>query len=95
MALGLRKLKPNVRIPAIILSALGLFAIPVGTIIAIYMLYLLGSAKGRTVFSEEYAQVIAATPHIKYRSSIIVRIFLWLILALIILALGIPFFARR
>lgn len=95
VALGLRKLNPKARGPAILLSALGLVAIPIGTIISIYMLYLLGSAKGRTVFSAEYAQVIAATPHIKYRSSLVMRIFLWLILALIVLGVLLFLFTGR
>jgi hypothetical protein len=35
------------------------------------------------VFSDEYHEIIAQTPHIKYRTSIIVKIFLFFLLALI------------
>jgi hypothetical protein len=38
------------------------------------------------VFSEEYQRVIAETPHIKYRTSIVVWILLGLLLLLIAIA---------
>jgi hypothetical protein len=84
VGIGLRKLKRWARIPAIIISVLGLFAIGFGTLINGYILYLLACKKGVMVFSEEYQHIIAETPHIKYRTSIIV----WILLAFVILALG-------
>ncbi len=84
LAVGLRKLKRVVRIPTMILAGIGLLGFPVGTIISAYILYLLGSQKGVQVFSDEYAEVIAATPHIKYRSSKLVIGLLILIVALIV-----------
>lgn len=84
---GLRRLKPSARVPATLLSCLGLLGFPVGTLINGYILYLLHSKKGRTVMSAEYAQVIAQTPHIKYKTSLIVWIFLGLVVALVVFGL--------
>ncbi len=80
---GLRGLKSRARIPAVILAVIGLLGFPVGTLINGYILYLLLSAKGTMVFSDEYKQIIADTPDIKYRTSIIVWIFLGLLVALV------------
>ena len=80
---GLRKLRRNVRVPAMILAGFGLLGFPVGTIISAYILYLLGSQKGVQVFSDEYAQVIAATPHIKYKLSIVTKVFLVILVVLL------------
>jgi hypothetical protein len=60
--------------------------VPIGTLINAYILYLVFSRKGRTILSEDYQQVIAATPHIKYKTSIIVWIFLGLLVALLAIA---------
>jgi hypothetical protein len=81
VGLGLRKLRPWTRIAAGILSGIGLIAFPLGTLINGYILYLLFSKKGSTVFSADYQRVIADTPHIKYRTSILV----WIVLGLLVL----------
>ncbi len=83
VGLALRRLKPWSRIVAGIFSGIGLLGFPVGTLINAYILYLLFSRKGGTVFSEDYKAVIAQTPHVKYRTSIVVWIFLGLLLLLI------------
>jgi len=83
---GVRKFRPWARILGCVISAIGLLGFPVGTVINVYILYLFLSKKGRTIFSPEYQDVIAATPHIKYRTSIVVWIFLALVLALILFA---------
>lgn len=80
--IGLRRLKRTVRIPAAILATLGLLGFPIGTLISIYLLYLLFSEKGRFVVSEDYKEIIALTPHIKRKTSIVV----WIVLALFLLA---------
>ena len=80
---GLRKLQRKVRVPAMILAGIGLIGFPVGTIISAYILYLLGSQKGVQVFSDEYAQVIAATPHIKYKLSIVTKVVLVILVVLV------------
>ncbi len=89
--IGLRRLKPWARIAGTIVSVIGLLGFPIGTIISGYILYLLWGKKSRTLFTPEYQDVIAATPHIKYKTSIIVWILLGLIVLLIALAIIIPF----
>ncbi len=85
-AVSLWKLRPWARIVAIILSVIGLIGFPIGTLISAYFLYLLLSEKGQMVFSPGYQQVVAQTPHIKYKTSIIVWIFLGLLICLIAFA---------
>ncbi len=84
-AIGLSRLRPGARIPAIVLSIIGLLAFPVGTLISAYFLYLLICAKGRMVLSEQYQSVVTQTPHIKYKTSI----FVWILLGLLMLVLAI------
>ena len=89
---GVRALAPWGRILGAILSGIGLLQIPVGTLINGYILYLYFSKKGRTVFSPEYKDVIAATPHVKYRTSVVVWIFLALLIGLAAVAIVVPMF---
>lgn len=84
--LALRRLKRWARIVAGIFSGIGLLGFPLGTIINGFILYLLFSKKGKTVFSPEYQEVIAQTPHIKYRTSIVVWIALGILVLLILFA---------
>lgn len=85
---GLRNLKSWARLIAVVFSVIGLLAIPVGTLISGYFLYLLLSKKGSTVFSEPYKEIIRQTPHIKYETSIILWILLFTLLALIVFVVG-------
>jgi hypothetical protein len=91
---GVRALTKWGRVLGCVLSGLGLLAFPIGTAINAYILYLFLSKKGRTIFAPEYKDVIAATPHVKYRTSILVWIFLALIAGLIVLAVVGPYFGR-
>ena len=92
---GLRRLKKWARVPTGILSGLGLLAFPIGTLINAYVLYLIFCQKGKMVFSDEYRAVIEQTPHIKYRTSIIVWIVLGLLLLLIAIGIFGAFSVRR
>lgn len=83
VAMGLRRLENWAKIVATVFSVIGLIGFPVGTLISAYFLYLLLSEKGKIVFSDHYKTVIQQTPHIKYKTSIIVWIFLGLLLFLI------------
>jgi hypothetical protein len=85
--LSMRSLNPNGKTVAIAVACLGLVGIPIGTLISAYILYLLLSEKGKVVFSPEYKAIIAATPHIRYRTSIIVWIFLILLIAVVLLVI--------
>lgn len=78
---GLRQLKKWARIPAGIWAGVGLLGFPLGTLINAYILYLICCKKGSVVFSDAYKQVIQQTPHVKYKTSILI----WLLLILLIL----------
>ena len=82
-AIGLRQLRSWARIVSGVLSGIGLLGFPLGTLLNGYILYLLFSKKGTMVFSDEYKRVIELTPGIKYRTSIVVWIFLGLLLVLL------------
>ena len=92
VGLGLRNLKTWARWVAAVISLPGLAVIPIGTLISAIILYLLISKKSAIVFSSEYKDVIAQTPHIKYRTSIIVWVFATLLFAVISLGLVSLFF---
>lgn len=83
VAHGLRTLNGSVRLWAVALSALGLINFPIGTVISIYFIYVLVSAKGRFVMTPEYAAIRAATPHIRYRSPV----WLWIVFGFLVLLL--------
>lgn len=87
VAVGLRKLQRWTRIPVGIVSGIGLLSFPIGTLINGYILYLVFSQKGSQVFSPEYQEIIRQTPHIRYRTSILVKILAFLLL--LILSLGV------
>lgn len=84
VARGIRQLKSWARTTATVLSIIGLLGIPVGTIINGYILYLLHSAKGKRIFAPDYAAIVAATPFVKYRTSLVV----WIVLGLLVLVLA-------
>jgi hypothetical protein len=78
---GLRNLRAWARITSIVLAVIGLLGFPVGTLINGYILYLLLSKKGQRIFAADYPEIVAATPHIKYRTSMLV----WGLLSLVAL----------
>ena len=86
-AWGLQKLHFWARVVSTVISVIGLAGFPIGTLINGYILYLLWSPKGTMVFSEQYKEIIAQTPHIKYKTSLIVWTFL--ILLLIVIGMGV------
>ncbi len=87
-AWNLRKLTPLGKILGIIVAAIGLLGFPIGTLISAYILYLLLSERGTVVFSPQYKSIIAQTPHIKYKTSIIVWVLLAVIGLLFIVGIG-------
>jgi hypothetical protein len=84
-AVGLRRLSPWARIVSSVFSVIGLIGVPIGTVISAYILYLLLSQKGVYIFSDEYRRIVAETPHIKYRTSIIVVILVVFLVLLLVL----------
>lgn len=90
---GLSRLKPQARRPAIILACVGLIGFPIGTIINAYVLYLLCGQSGKTMFSPQYQQVVELTPDIQCRTSLIVRVLFWILIAVLGLGAVVVFFA--
>lgn len=84
---GLHTLKRWARVPTGIFSGLGLLGFPVGTLINGYILWLVFSKKGQVVLSEDYKAIVAATPHVRYRTSIVVWVLFAVVVATLVAAL--------
>ena len=91
---GVRSFQQWARIIGCVLSAIGLLGFPFGTLINGYILYLFLSKKGRTIFKPEYQDIIAKTPHVKYKTSILVWIFLALLIGLLLLGVLAPLLGK-
>ncbi len=65
---GLRARRPWVRVPAGVLCGIGLLALPLGTLISAWGIWLVFGRKGRVVLSTEYAAIVDQTPHLRYRT---------------------------
>ncbi len=63
----LRRFDARGRYSATLMAVLGLVALPVGTVLSAYVLYLIHSTQGRTILSPDYRAVIQATPEIRGR----------------------------
>lgn len=87
--IGLRQLQGWSRIPAAIVAAVAMTNLLIGTVIGIYILYLLFSPKGSKILSAEYREIVALTPDIRYRTP---RWFWILILAVILIFAGLIVF---
>ncbi len=85
VAVGLRELSNFGRTGGTVMGAIGLLGIPFGTLGSAYLLYLLWSKKGQVVFSPRYRRVREVTPHIVYKTHIVVKILLGLLVAVIVL----------
>lgn len=88
---GLRGLKSWARWGTTVLVGLTVLANmiqlnPFGLLIGGFILYLLLSPKATVVFSPAYKEVIAKTPHVRYRTSLIVKVALGLLILVLILA---------
>jgi hypothetical protein len=83
MGWGLRMLRTWARRPAVGLAVIGLLGFPIGTLINAYILWLLLAAKGRRVLAADYAAIVKATPHVRYRAPL----WIWIVLGAIVLAI--------
>lgn len=99
---GIRKLSPAARVVAGVLTGIhlviSLFGLPtsvVAILINTYILNLLFSKKGAMVFSAPYKDIIAATPHVKYKTPMIVWIILGLIVLLVVGGVAALLFSAR
>jgi hypothetical protein len=80
---GLRRLRSWARIPTMLFSGIGLLGFPIGTLINGYILVKVLGKQGRFVMTPEYRDIIAATPHVKNKTSRAV----WILLAVLIVVL--------
>jgi hypothetical protein len=87
LGIKLRQLRWFASILAGVLAVLGLTLYPVGTVINLLILFFLFSKKGRFVVTPKYHDIIRATPHLRYRTSIVTWILLAILIALIVLAI--------
>ncbi len=83
MGRGIRRLRPWARNVITVFACIGLLGFPLGTLINAYILYLLLSKQGKRIFAPDYADIVAATPGVKYRTSVVT----WIALALLVLIL--------
>ena len=90
---GIRRFQKGPKVIVTILSAIGLIGFPFGTLINGYILYLLHGENGKVVFSDRYQEVIRQTPHIKYKTSIVVKVFAILLLVVIVMGIVAAVFA--
>ena len=80
----LSTLSPRSRVPATVTAVWGLLLLPVGTLLAAWLLLTMYGAKGRRVLSDEYRLVVLSTPHIKYRPTPGVLLVIGAVLALVV-----------
>jgi len=87
VAHGLRRLRSWARIPTVILSSLaliiGLINLSGGIVIHIYILVKMMGKQAQFVMTPEYQRIIAATPHVKRKTSVVA----WVLLILFIIIL--------
>ncbi|MGJ8677747.1 MAG: hypothetical protein ACSHX0_09540 [Akkermansiaceae bacterium] len=86
-AVGIRKLKFWGRVTATVVSSVGLLGFPIGTVVNLYILFLLWNKKSKVVFSEDYKLVISKTPHVKYKTPKVVWILLLVVVLLVAAAI--------
>ncbi len=88
VAHGLRRLQSWARYPTIVLSSIavliGLIKLSGGIVIHIYILAKLLGKQAPFVMTPEYQRIIAATPHVKRKTSIVVKVLLVLLLIILI-----------
>jgi hypothetical protein len=82
---GLKNFRTPQRTVATIFFAIGLMALPLGTLINGYFLWLLHSQKGNTIFTSEYRRIVRATPHVRPGMSCMLKaLIIFLILAILL-----------
>ncbi len=93
-AYGLRRLQSWARVPTIILSSIGLLGFPLGTLINLYILVKVAGKQGKFILTPEYQRIVAATPHVKRKTSLFVKILLVLLLVVLIGIIGAAYFNK-
>ena len=91
-AYRLRRLDFRAKLPATVIALLLLIMVPIGTILGLFILYALHCKKGRRILSEDYRDILSATPDMPNQAPGIMWFFLLLIFILILAAVMIPMF---
>lgn len=86
VAIAMRRKLKNARYAAMLLAAVGLLAIPFGTIFGIVVLMIMGAKETSYVLSEEYKKVIKATP--QYDAAPVPWVWITLVVGAMIVVLG-------
>jgi hypothetical protein len=100
-AYGLRRLKSWARPLTILISSLavivGLINLSWAVVIHIYILAQMLGSQGKFVMAPEYQRIIAATPHVKRKTSIvmIVVLLVLVVLLVILISIGVSVSMRR
>lgn len=104
VARGIRRFQPWARVTSLVFASLGVLSAfgsvaaktgaPVGIVINAYILYLLLSKKGRRIFESDYPQIVAATPDVKSKTSIVVWIAV-IVLVLVVVGVIVAAMANR
>lgn len=98
IAYGLRRLRGWARIPAIIITTIaliiGLINLSLGIIIHIYILAKLMGKQARFIMTPEYQRIVTATPQVKYKTSILVKVLLALLLIILIGIIAAAYFGK-
>ncbi|WP_146585090.1 hypothetical protein [Posidoniimonas polymericola] len=95
VGIGLRGLSSSARIPGIVLSVIWLLASapmfnPITLLISMSGLWCLLGKKASYIFTPEYKHVIAATPHVRYKTSAVSWILLAILIIGVLFAMMIP-----
>jgi uncharacterized membrane protein len=91
--IGLRRFQAGARIPAIVLSCVGLLGFPLATVFSIYNLTKLLQQKTKVILSDEFRMIIEQTPHLKCRASC--GIWIVLFLFLLVIAIGVLYLYEK
>jgi hypothetical protein len=76
-----------------LLGRVSVTRLPTGPLFGAYGLYLVFSAKGRMVLSSAYREIVAQTPHLRYRTSSAVKILLLVVLIILAGIIAMAIFA--
>jgi hypothetical protein len=85
---GMHQLKPWGRVAGLVVSAISLLSIPVGTLLGVWGGVLLLTPKGRRVLAPDYAAIRTATPYLRWKPQLSAVIAAAVVSGLMILGCG-------
>lgn len=81
---AIRNLKPWARKATLALAFVQLFAVPIGTMLGFYIIYLLTDQRAKVLFSPGYHEVVRQTPDVRYRTPASLWIALGVLIAVVL-----------